>query len=186
MTDEATGGQAPQEGQGGQVPPQQGSAQGAQHADAGGNGEGTADTFPRQYVEELRRESAGYRTRAQQAETQLEQTQKASGQQLTEAMNRATAAEQRLNELTVANALVAEAARMGFHDPEDAVRLADIAQVELKEGRVQGVEDVLKALATKKPHLLKGRATGDAGASGTGGATKGMNEAIRAAAGRRS
>jgi len=190
MSEEAgAGAQAAQGDHGGQVPPQQdgGQAPPQQQAGAGGNGQdGTADTFPRAYVEELRRESAGYRTRAQTAEQQLTAAQQAAEARLRDAEGRATAAEQRMNELTISNALVAEAARLGFHDPEDAVRLADTSEVKLEGGRVLGVDETLKALAAKKPHLLKGRGSGDAGATGAQHTATSMNDAIRAAAGRRS
>ncbi len=75
---------------------------------------------------------------------------------------------------------------MGFHDPEDAVRLADVSTVRsTDESGVEGVAEALQALALKKPHLLKGRGVTDAGASGEASTGRTMNEVIRNAAGRR-
>jgi hypothetical protein len=41
-------------------------------------------------------------------------------------------------------------------DPDAALRLADLSEVEITEdGKVKGLEDALKALAEKKPYLVK-------------------------------
>ena len=43
-----------------------------------------------------------------------------------------------------------------WHDPEDAMRLADLSDVEIEEdGTVVGLKEALKALARSKPHLIK-------------------------------
>lgn len=43
-----------------------------------------------------------------------------------------------------------------WHDPEDALRLADLSEVEIEEdGTVVGLKDALKKLAKAKPHLIK-------------------------------
>ncbi len=45
-----------------------------------------------------------------------------------------------------------------WHDPEDALRLADLSDVEIDDdGKVHGLEEAIKKLATKKPHLLKAK-----------------------------
>lgn len=182
MSDEATGAQAATDDQDAQAASE--TAQDAhQQADAGGGGKETStDLFPRVYVEELRRESAGYRTRAQTAEQELKALQEKAEKEREEVEAKVAAAEQRLSEVTIGNALTMEASRMGFIDPEDAVRLVDTSGVAMKEGKVEGVQDSLKALAARKPHLLRGRGVTDAAASGSGSTASGMNEAIRAAA----
>lgn len=187
MADEATSGQDSQESRDAQSASES-TAHDAQNANAGSEGTDTGtDTFPRVYVEELRRESAGYRTRAQQAEKELQTEREKAQKKRQEVEAKLTAAEQRLNESIVSTALVVEATRMGFHDPEDAVRLADISNVKLTEaGKAEGVAEALQALATKKPHLLKGRGVSDASASGEASTGRTMNEVIRNAAGRRS
>lgn len=92
----------------------------------------------------------------------------------------------RVNELLVSQSVQGEAGRMGFHDPEDAVRLADTSTLTVgQDGRtVTGVKEALQALATSKPHLLKGRGKGDAPGGASSGLNKDMNAAIRTAAGR--
>lgn len=186
MVDEATREQDSQDGQDAQAASES-TAQDAHTADAGGEGKDpkTDDVFPRPYVEELRRENAGYRTRAQQAERELEALREQAAKERQEVEAKVTATEQRLAELTIGNAVVVEATRMGFIDPEDALRLADTKGVTLADGgKVEGVAEALKELAAKKPHLIKGRGVADAGASGSTGAAPSVNEAIRRAAGR--
>lgn len=145
--------------------------------------EGT-ETFDRAYVEELRRESAGHRTRAQQAERELAALKERSEKATAEHTALVSAAEQRYKDALIAGAILASAARMGYHDPADAVRLADTSTLVVENGAVTGTDAVLEALAKSKPHLIRGTAAQDA--SATGGRpqqTAGMNEAIRRAAG---
>lgn len=54
-------------------------------------------------------------------------------------------------------AVMIEAAKVGFHDPADAFALADLSEVEIDDETddVSGVEDALKELAKRKPHLIK-------------------------------
>lgn len=54
-------------------------------------------------------------------------------------------------------AVMLEASKLGFHDPADAFALADLSDIEFDEEKddVSGVEDALKELAKKKPHLIK-------------------------------
>ena len=48
-----------------------------------------------------------------------------------------------------------QAAQMGFTNPDDAYRLADLAKVEVQEdGGIKGVKKALEALKTDKPYLL--------------------------------
>jgi len=57
------------------------------------------------------------------------------------------------------------AKELGFADHEDALALADLSEVkENDNGDLEGVEDALKALAVKKPHLLKTAPEGGFGA----------------------
>jgi len=49
-----------------------------------------------------------------------------------------------------------------WHDPEDALRLADMDGVEIDDdGKVIGLKDALKKLATSKPHLVKKEQSSD-------------------------
>ncbi|WP_392454816.1 scaffolding protein [Chryseomicrobium aureum] len=48
------------------------------------------------------------------------------------------------------------AKELGFADYEDALKLADLSEVkENEKGEIEGVEEALKALSEKKPHLLE-------------------------------
>lgn len=48
------------------------------------------------------------------------------------------------------------AKELGFADYEDALKLADLSEVkENEKGEIEGVEEALKALCEKKPHLLE-------------------------------
>lgn len=58
-----------------------------------------------------------------------------------------------------------EANELGFADYEDALALADLTEVkENDKGDLEGVKEALKALAEKKPHLLKAKGNGKFGA----------------------
>ena len=54
-------------------------------------------------------------------------------------------------------AVMIEAAKVGFHDPADAFALADLSDIEFDDEKdeVAGVEDALKELSKRKPHLIK-------------------------------
>lgn len=61
-----------------------------------------------------------------------------------------------ITDLRIQNAFLA-ANEFDWHDPADALRLADLSGVEIDpdDGTVTGVKDALKALAKSKPHLIK-------------------------------
>lgn len=59
------------------------------------------------------------------------------------------------------NAIISEATRMGFADPEDAYNLLDRSQIETGEdGKVSGVDETLKKLSEAKPYLLSKNTNG--------------------------
>jgi len=131
-----------------------------------------AETFDRDYVERLRRSEAGYRTRAQQTASELQQLQEElqgyrdaemSAQELlerdlTEAM---TAAEESQLEAAEAN-LRYEVARYGRDldvvDYDAAVNLLDLEKVNWEGTRPTGVREALEALLQEKPFLRKAAA----------------------------
>lgn len=85
------------------------------------------------------------RIKAQLAELQGENARLA--QERTEAMLRA--------------AVVAKATTMGFHDPDDAYRMIDLAAVTIDEdGAIEGIEDQLQAIVEAKPYLVRGNEQG--------------------------
>lgn len=56
------------------------------------------------------------------------------------------------------------AKELGFADYEDALKLADLSEVtENEKGEIDGVEEALKALSEKKPHLLEKTSKGGFG-----------------------
>jgi hypothetical protein len=84
----------------------------------------------------------------------------------TEEEQRRTAAEQRAADLALQLTVERAAGKLGFHDPDDAFRLIDRRAVKLSEdGEPENVEELLKALAKAKPHLVK--AEGEAKGGGT-------------------
>ncbi len=53
--------------------------------------------------------------------------------------------------------VLTQAQKLGFKDPEDAIRFVDLEKIEVSEaGEVEGVEDALKALAKEKAYLVGG------------------------------
>lgn len=154
--------------------------------EAAGRRTGEADAFPREYVEKLRQEAAGHRTRANRAEkeatTLAERLQELEQERarMSEELERYVMEAQQAR---VAAAIITEATRLGFHDPEDAVRLLDAEAIGLSEdGAITGVAEALAELVKRKPHLVKSRAAGDAAAHGAASPVD-MNAAIRRAAG---
>jgi hypothetical protein len=115
------------------------------------------DNFSREYVKELREESARYRTRAQDAESKVKEAEERAAQvaaRLTEAETRAKTNDERLlmAELHVA------AARAGMVDL-DGLKLADLTTVKLNEaGEVEGAAELMEALKREKPYLFRAQA----------------------------
>jgi len=61
-------------------------------------------------------------------------------------------------QMRVRSAIVAQAAMLGFQNPDDAYSLVDLATVTVADGDVKGITESLAALAKAKPYLLKGKA----------------------------
>lgn len=64
-------------------------------------------------------------------------------------------AEMRARETLIKAAIVTEAARLNFNDPEDAYRLMELKALEIADGRVVGVAEAVKALAESRKYLIK-------------------------------
>lgn len=113
-------------------------------------------------------EARDYRLKAKQFEeaeearkqaemSELEKAQAAAEKAKAEA---ASAAEQ-LRATQLRHAVEMTARELGFHDPADALALADLSGIELGEdGAAPGVEPALKALAKAKPHLIQQQRSG--------------------------
>lgn len=112
------------------------------------------ETFSKDYVRELRQESASYRTRAAEAERiAKEATDKAKAE--------AEAAESKVKEATAAAEqriiraeMKAAAIKAGMVDL-DGLKLADLSTVKLNDkGEVEGADELMKALKEAKPYLF--------------------------------
>lgn len=117
--------------------------------------------------------------RKQAEMTEIERAQAA----VKEMQQRVEAAQQERNGVILRSAIIAEASRLGFLDPQDAQRMLDADAVTIEAGQVQGVEAALKTLAEAKPYLLrqdpsKGPAFTPTN-PGQGGATTGETNAAR-------
>lgn len=89
-------------------------------------------------------------------EAELSETERLR-KQLAEAQAASETMAAQVRETQMRSAVERTAARMRFHDPADAYALADLSAVTVGDnGKVDGVEDALKALAKSKPHLVRG------------------------------
>lgn len=84
------------------------------------------------------------------------------------------ALEQERVDLLLRTIIVAEATRQGFYDPDDAYGLLNLAELTVKDGKVEGVKKVLETLAEAKPYLLQGKPR--LGATHPGRDTRGAGE----------
>lgn len=112
-------------------------------------------------VKALRKESASWRTKLRAAEEAEEERKRSEMTELekikadldAERQARATAEQQRTQQHLKLQ-VVSAAARAGFNDPEDAVRLLDQSALEIDDqGQIGGLERELKALLQAKPYL---------------------------------
>lgn len=143
------------------------------NASAGAPGDST-QKFSIEYVKELRQENAGYRVRAQAAESKLADAEKAAAA-VKEAQDKAqAAADERIKaaeEKALARIIKAElkahAIKAGIVDL-DGLQLADLSAIKTDEhGEVQGAEGAIDALRKAKPYLFT-TTTGSAGRAGAG------------------
>lgn len=112
------------------------------------------ETFSREYVKELRNESATYRTKAQEHEANANAAKEAADKAIAEATEKVSAAEKAANDRIIRAELKAEAIKAGMIDL-DGLKLADLSKVTLDDkGDVVGAEDMLKALKEAKPYLF--------------------------------
>ena len=157
--------------------------------DDGSSSDKPVESFNKEYVETLRKESAARRVAAKEsdakvktledelaklkqaemndlekAQTNLETETKA----LAEEKARADAAEENLLNERVRNALISAAVEANFQDPEDATTMISQDDIVDDDGEIsaKAVKAKLKALVEKKPYLVKTSTTG----SGDGGA----------------
>lgn len=112
------------------------------------------EVFSREYVTELRQESASYRTKAQELEAATKTATEAATKAQQEADAKVTATEKAANDRIIRAELKAEAIKAGMIDL-DGLKLADLSKVSLNDkGEVVGAEEMLKDLKELKPYLF--------------------------------
>jgi len=112
------------------------------------------EVFSREYVKELRHESANYRTKAQEAERKAQEAEdrakKAAEESESKVKEATTAAEARI----IRAELKAAALKAGMVDL-DGLKLADLSNVKLNEaGEVEGADALMEELKKAKPYLF--------------------------------
>lgn len=112
-------------------------------------------------VKTLRKEAASWRTKLRAAEEAEEQRKRSEMTELeklkadlqVERQARAAAEQQRQQQL-LRTQVVSAAAKAGFNDPEDAIRLLDQTALEIDDkGQIGGLDSELKRLLAAKPYL---------------------------------
>ena len=122
-------------------------------------------------LKDVNRESAARRKEleALRAEkTAKEEAEKTEAQKLTDAKTKAEAerdaANARVQDFALRNAVTIQASKLQFTDPGDALAFLDKSALTIKEdGSVEGLEAALQALAKAKPYLLTTATRGLAG-----------------------
>lgn len=151
-----------------------------------GNDEGTGEELDPDILKALRQEAAKYRTRSRDAVKKLEEAEKrlrelddkdkseserlrGENENLQERLQKS---EERVNELTLENALATSEHR--FHDAQDALALLNRELLEEDDDggfTTHSVNVAITALAKSKPHLLKSDKEEDPKGSSSGGVT---------------
>ena len=91
---------------------------------------------------------------AQLKEAQLSEAEKLQ-RQLEEIKTAKAQVESRARDTLVRAAIISEAAKLNFNDPEDAYRLIDMRLLTVTDDQVEGVSEAVKALAESRKYLLK-------------------------------
>lgn len=143
---------------------------------------GDQQTFSREYVQGLRQEAAGHRTKSKDLETRLETAEKRlkeiDDQNLSEteklkkerdeAAAKAETAEKNAAAKLLRAAVIVTAAELKFHDPEDALRHLDQGAIEYDaNGDPKNVKKLLEDLVKNKAYLVKSDSDGGAGPNAT-------------------
>lgn len=112
------------------------------------------ETFSKDYVRELRSESAGYRLKYQESEAKAKTAEEAAAKAATDADTRVKAAQDAADQRIIRAELKAAALKAGMVDL-DGLKLADLSGVKLNDtGEVEGAEALMEALKKSKPYLF--------------------------------
>ena len=131
-------------------------------------------TFSREYVQELRQESAAQRTARKAIEEKLTAVEAAAAKATTDAAETVTKATTAANERIIRAELKAEAIKAGMVDL-DGLKLADLSKVKLNDaGEVEGADALMTDLKKAKPYLFGavGTTSNPAGAAPKAGEQK--------------
>lgn len=113
------------------------------------------EVFSREYVKELRHESASYRTKAQEAERKAQEADERAKKAAEDAQASTKAAEEKANERIIRAELKAAAIKAGMVDL-DGLKLADLSSVKLNDaGDVEGAEALMEKMKEAKPYLFQ-------------------------------
>lgn len=126
------------------------------------------ETISLEEAKKLRSEANSLRKRLKAFEEQAKadedaklSEQERNSKRITELESQLAERERSLRERTIRSSTVVEAAKLGFADPEDALRLLDQDAIEIDdEGTPVNVAAQLASLAKSKPYLLNARPTG--------------------------
>lgn len=159
------------EGEGSGTPPSNGTE--SDTPVSGGNG---VESFSREYVESLRAENARYRTRAKELEDADAERRKQELSEidrlkleLEEKNTAIEAAEQNIVSERRRNAVIAEASKLKFRDPSDALAYIDLTAITLNSDGTpdkRSVETAVKKVAEEKTYLIAGPGTADGASTG--------------------
>ena len=166
------------EGEGSGTPPPAGD--GGQEPPAPPSGEKPAGQEPKAYdqayVDELRQESAKYRTKAKELEDEKAERERAEMSEADRAKAEAAeekfkreAAETALVDERKRNSILAEAGKLKFKAPEDALAFVDLADITLNQDGTPhktSVEAAVKKVADARAYLIGGAGSADGGAQG--------------------
>lgn len=133
--------------------------------------ESKTQSFPRAYVEKVRKEAAANRKRANDLEKQLEEIQAKDLSEKEKAEKRAKdaeanaeAKEKQLKALLIGSRVESVARFLEFNDPDDAAALLDLSDLETGDDDLpttKAIRKALRKLATDKPYLVSDSGSGD-------------------------
>ena len=124
-------------------------------AAGGGGGAGAVkQTFPVEYVHELREENKSWRQKHQEAEAAKKASDDAAAKAAKESDDKVKAANTAADQRVIRAELKAAAIKAGMVDL-DGLKLADLSKVKLNDqGEVEGAEELMTALKKAKPYLF--------------------------------
>lgn len=124
-------------------------------------------SFPDEYVRELRREAKKYRLELQKLRkdyesavkradrSKMEETERLKAEKA-EAEEKAKLMKDRADNMLKQSAIVSVASKMGFRDPQDAVAMIELSNIDIdEEGNidVDEAEEMVKQVLEEKPYL---------------------------------